>query len=194
MSHKKFKVFQDTHDQAMQDIEYFLEPSKYEPKFHELVLWLMQTEHNPYGYLLKQDAKHIHNSALDFANFLHCISHALYDDGDIAFVTVDDTPMIVFMDAYDEEFKSRLTAMLDKDSESWTRNPKGKYDIKVLDILPKDFGKLYDAYMFKQEQRNLKLDFKLYERKHGLEQAIEKFKDDKHFNLEYFTSSCWEYT
>lgn len=147
MPHKKFKEFQEKHDEAMQDIKRFLEPTKHEPQMHELVLWMMQTEHNPYGFMDDGYASYLSGSAINFAGLLHIMSHALYDDGDIAFVTVNNEPKIIFWDKWDENLKDHALSDIQKRLEA----EGSEYEVKVLDIKPNEFGDLYDKYAKEQE-------------------------------------------
>lgn len=138
-----FDKFQKNYDDAIKSIKKFLEPTEYDPSMHELVKWMMETDANPYSYLPHGWAGSL-ESAQSFASLLNMIHHALYDDGDITFVTVNDEPRIVFVWRHDDNFKNYVLSDTEKDIVK--RYGEDSYDIKVLDIKPSEFGPLYDIY------------------------------------------------
>lgn len=114
---------------------------------HKLALWMLETEHNPYGYLDQGYAKYT-STAEGFEILLSMLHHALYDDGDVTFVTVNKEPKIIFWDKWDDNLKSHVLTDMQKDLESKGYN----YEVKVLDIKPNEFGALYDKSIIDQEQ------------------------------------------
>ena len=168
MTNKKFAAFQKSHDDAIKSINRFLESCPYEPQMNGLVKWMMETDANPYSYLPEGWAGST-GSAETFVTLLSVISHALYDDGDITFVTVDNEPRIVFVWHGEDNFSDYVLST----SEKSTKKRQGvEYEIKVLDIKPNEFSPLYDAYQVKQLKRYFLNDA----RSHSLEFAVEHYQ------------------
>lgn len=177
---KKFEVFQKAYDDAIETINLFLLPGKYEPQMDGLTKWLMETDANPYSYLPEHWASRM-STAEGFASLLSFISHAVHDDGEITFVTVNDRPRIVFANQHDDDFRSAVLTETEKDIETrpWpavrTRRP--SYVIKVLDIAPNEFGPLYDAFYAEDIKRCFMSDAVM-----GVESAAEHYRK----------YSCWD--
>lgn len=140
----KFDTFQTVHDDALDTIEQFLNNTTDSPPMNELVRWMLETDANPYGYLPHGWAGSV-STATGFQSLLHNLHHALYDDGDVTFVTVDDQPRIVFAHQYDDGFRERVLSKQEQDLEK-ERFDNTPYDIKILNIKPNEFGPLHDAY------------------------------------------------
>lgn len=138
-----FDKFKKNYDGAIASIKTFLEPTEYDPPMHELVKWMIETDANPYSYLPYYWAGCLEN-AQSFTSLLHMIHHALYDDGDITFVTVNGEPRIVFVWRYEDNFNNYVLSDTEKDVVK--RHGDDCYDIKVLDIKPSEFGSLHDTY------------------------------------------------
>ncbi len=143
MTANKFQAFQKNYDNAIENIKSFLEPSKYDPPMHELVKWMMETDANPYSYLPHHWAGCVASAEM-FSSLLRNIHHALYDDGDIAFVTVNGEPRIVFVWKHEDNFHNYVLTDTEKDIVN--RHGKVSYTIEVLDIKPSEFGPLYDSW------------------------------------------------
>lgn len=150
---QKFQTFQDTYDEAVDTIERFLanEVDGYTPRMDGLVRWMMETDANPYGYLDWGWGGSL-ESAEKFAALLHHLHHALYDDGDVTFCTVDGEPRIIFANHHDDGFREKALHPQERDNEAKNiTNPRRpgwvfRYDVRALDITPSEFGPLYDAY------------------------------------------------
>jgi hypothetical protein len=145
---KKFDDFQRVHDAAIETIKQCLNNTTDSPPMNELVRWMIETDANPYSYLPHNWA-HSLETATDFESLLNQLHHALYDDGDVTFVTVDGCPRIVFANQYDEGFRTRVLTKQEKELESVPIRHGGwymHYDVQVLAIKPNEFGKLYDRY------------------------------------------------
>lgn len=144
MTNKRIEEFQKKYDDAIERIKKYLEPDpNLDPPMNELVRWMMETESNSWGYLTGC-WRGAPGSAEAFVSLLDNIHHALYDDGDIAFVTVEDEPRIVFAWIHDDE--QLKTNSLNEDEKYWEMRDSRKFDIKILDIKPNEFGILYDQY------------------------------------------------
>lgn len=170
----KFEAFQKNYDEAVETIKRFLEPSKYEPQMNGLVKWMMETDANPYSYLPHGWAGAT-GSAEGFAGLLHTIHHALYDDGDITFVTVNEEPRIVFVWRHEDNFRNYVLSEQEKDLEKrWS----SEYRIEVLDIKPDEFGPLYDAYYVKEIKHWFMDDAEV----HGVEYVVKHYQKYKLFD------------
>lgn len=148
----KLQEFQKSFDDSIAVIKAHAEPGLYEPHMDGLVRWMLTTKANPYGYI--PSAANSFSSADSFAGLLHMIHHALYDDGDITFVSVDGEPRIVFVWRHEDNLRDFVLTDQEKDFEA---NPllgvPKVYDVQVLDITPEEFGPLYDAHEEERKQR-----------------------------------------
>lgn len=137
----KFEQFQKAYDEAIQYIKSCLVPRPFEPQMNGLVQWLLDTDANPYGYL-PQSWAGATSTAEGFASLLQHIHHAVYDDGDITFVTVNGEPRIVFAHPSDTYFRNSVLTSQEQSFETKNHN----YKIEVLDITPNEFGPIFEAY------------------------------------------------
>lgn len=175
---KKFQEFQDSYENSVSTIKYYLEPGPYEPHMHELIRWMMETDANPYAYLQHQWAGCL-DTADGFCGLISHIHHAIYDDGDITFVKVNDQPRIVFARADDENFRDVVLTETEKHMERDIKKKfRVKYDIEILDIKPNEFGVLYDEY----HVNDIKRCFCCDAGRCGIEFAVESYKQYKCFN------------
>ena len=137
------EVFKDNYEESIRAIEWFRTESS---TMKDLVNWMLTTDANPSAYLPEGWAIAL-ESANSFAALLHTIHHAVYDDGDITFVTVDGEPRIVFVWQHEDNFRGYVLTSQEKELEK--REVFGRtrpYEIEVLKIEPHEFGALYDAY------------------------------------------------
>lgn len=131
------------HADAKRQIEQFLDPADSRGKdMHRLVQWMLETDSNPYGYLQHTWAESI-KTATGFASLLANISHAIHDDGDICFVTVNGEPKIVFSYPGDPVFEQHVVS---PDLQKNVYKYQGMAEIVLLDIQPNEFGDVYDRY------------------------------------------------
>lgn len=131
----KLEFFQNSYDESIRTIKRFRdEPSE----ISELVNWLLTTDANPYGYLT-EDCRSMVYSADSFAELLNLIHYSVVDDGDITFVKVNGEPRIVFVHKYDDCFMDIVLDSAEKDLGFHNK-------VKVLDITPNEFGRVYDEY------------------------------------------------
>lgn len=166
---KIFDAWQATHDDAVARIQQCLEPSQYEPQIHGLVQWMLTTESNSYAYLPHEWAGAI-NSAEAFANLVDHIHHAVYDDGDLCFVTVNGEPRIAFVNPHEDNFRDQVItkndralaerrALIDRDSD---------IVLEVLTITPNQFGEIQEAWEIERSKKSF-----AWEAAHsGLDRAI----------------------
>lgn len=177
----RFVKFEQAYKTAISTIERFMEPGGYEPEMYGLVKWMLDTDANPYAYLPVELAGAL-DSAQGFASLLHYIHHALYDDGDITFVTVNGEPRIVFANQYDEGFRDRALSPAEKDIESRPVSRMNvKCDIQVLDIKPNLFGPIYDMY----QRDRVRHWFINDAASHGIEYAVKHYEKYKCFDLNW---------
>lgn len=183
----RFQKFESSFNQAISAIKTYLETNNHREGMDGLTEWLLTTDANPYSYLPESWAGFI-GSAEGFASLLNIIAHALYDDGDITFVTVNGEPRIVFTNQYDENFRDLVLSRQEKEIEK--RNIFGKssrYEIQVLNIKPQDFGKLHDSY----ERNRTKQCFIHDAALKGLEFATKHYKSIPHWDDDW-PVSCKE--
>ena len=168
MQMNRLEVFKDNYEQSMQTIERLrTEPST----MKDLVNWMLTTDANPYAYLPEGWASAM-ESADSFAALLHNIHHAVYDDGDITFVTVNGEPRIVFVWQHEDNFRDYVLTRQEKELEK--REVFGRtrpYDIQVLKIEPHEFGPAYDAYQIE----DLKNCFAVDAGRNGIDFAVEHY-------------------
>lgn len=173
----RFEKFQKSYDNSIASIEHMLDSTD-APELAALAQWMLTTDANPYAYLPHNWAGHI-SSAEGFASLLHCIHHALYDDGDIAFITVNNEPRIVFVCPYEEHFRDYV--LTDQEKEIEKRPIFGKtrpYDVQVLDIKADQFGPLYDKYQMHDLQQCFSMDAARF----GTEYVLEHYNQYKCFS------------
>lgn len=140
-----FEKFEKSHQEAIRSIKTFLEDDSYKD-MQILVKWLLITDANPYSFLPNHWASIAYGSAQGFSGLLMFIHHAVYDDGDISFVTVNGEPRIVFINKHDINPRNVLS-----ESEQYSLNMKLQcwkptYEIVALDIAPNDFGNVYNEW------------------------------------------------
>ena len=170
----KFQKFKKSYDESIESIEHILSPSTDEKSLADLALWMLETDCNPYGFLSEQWAECL-STAEGFDSLLHHLHHALYDDGDVTFVTVDGRPRIVFAHRFDDGFRERVLTKQELGLEPQFHK---KYQIEVLDIDPSEFGPLYD----KHHTAWLKQCF-LGDSRHGdIEHNANHYRKYKHWN------------
>ena len=93
MKTDRFQIWRGRFEEAIEKIAAFRSDSH--DGMRLITCWMMDIDTNPYGYLMPHDARAT-ESAEGFAGLLHSIHHALVDDGEISFLTIDGRPMIVF--------------------------------------------------------------------------------------------------
>ena len=136
---KEFDKFKQSYDAAIKEIKKFTAPSH---GMSAIANWMLTTDANPYTYLPEHWSESS-ETAEGFASLLRFMSHAIYDDGDITFVTVNGQPRILFDWRHEEDIRVRAMHSIEKDCEE---NYGSKYDVKILDIAHEDFGSLYDEW------------------------------------------------
>lgn len=174
---KRFETFQKRYDKAVAEIQGFLNDSR--DPMSPLVHWMMETDVNPYGFLPENWAGHT-ESAESFSSLLRVISHALHDDGDMTFVSVNDSPRIVFENRWDIAAYRKL-ALSQTEQNAEERIGRVHYTVEILDIKPAEFGSLVDAYERKQLRRYFMKDADM----HGLEFAVKHYESNRFWNPDW---------
>lgn len=152
MSHlEKYKEFEVRHQEALSSIERFRTEGN---ELSVLVEWLLNTDCNPYSFLTEEWAGSLSN-AQSFNSLVRCLSIALYDDGDITFVKVNEQPRIVFCGSNDIHFRDVVLSAQDKKMESW----RGVLAvIEVLDCSPSEFCRICDEHQLETLRRCFSMD------------------------------------
>lgn len=99
-THKKLVELEESHKSAMREIgEYLHTPSSMQP----LVEWILSSDMSAYDYMPHDWANKMYH-AEGVADLLGMIHHALYDDGEIEFVKVNNKLIMVFYGKWNEDF------------------------------------------------------------------------------------------
>ena len=154
-------------------------PGDYSYEHAVLVKWIIETDINPYSYLPQEWASST-ESAEGMSSLCHVLHHAMYDDGDISFVSVNGKPRILFVHSGDVSQGTALTAQEMGFADRWGT----KFDIKVLDITPSEFVRLREEY----EKADIKGCFLADSRSHGVGEMAKYYKAN-HSCFE----DCWVY-
>lgn len=135
----RLDLYEKTHKAALANIERHLTN---ENSMQPLVAWMLSTEIDPYVYLPEGVASNT-DSSTGFSNLLNLIHHALYDDGEITFATLNGQPRIAFCWEGEPGFEDAVLGHPMYSNEA-------NFEIKVLNIEPIEFGKLAEEYRKKQ--------------------------------------------
>lgn len=174
----KFEKFEQVHQSAMREIQGYrdIDKDSYNYGMVCLVEWMLKTDINPYQYVDGRYAG-LTDTSTGFLSLLNIIHHALYDDGEIEFVSIDGQPKMVFANRYDNDFYSVILSNTDKEIIEKTGRPITDF-INVLDVEPKEFITLCEQYHKNHIQRCYVVDAA----RHGISFA------DSH----YSSYDCWE--
>lgn len=93
---EKFEKFDQSHREAIETIKEYQQ----DKDVGVLVNWLLATDINPYSFLDDEYAQYMYTSE-GFSMLCHLLHHALIDDGDVTFLSVDKKPKIGFYWKYD---------------------------------------------------------------------------------------------
>ena len=115
--------------------------------------WLLNTTQNPFNIFFSNEIANSCCSIQGLAILYDIIHHALYDDGAITFISINDCPKIIFSDrtSYnnDQEFLDAIKLENLYDSHYCKTPPV----YKILDCDIKEFIRLRDQYYRKQIKR-----------------------------------------
>lgn len=103
MSKEKFEEFEKSYNDSIESIKRY----QSDEDVGILVNWMLNSDDNPYSYLDDEHA-HLLSTAEGFSFLSSILHHALVDDGDVTFLSVDGQPKILFVHKYDlKEFKRK---------------------------------------------------------------------------------------
>lgn len=138
---EKIAHYNETHNQAIERIKMHCN----DEKIGTLFTWLMTTELNPYSYLTEGWAERT-STATGMSALMDTIHHAVYDDGNISFVTVNGQPKIIFLNPNDfdclDDFYPYCLSEFQKELQSSYDN----YEVKLLECSVIDICTLIDEY------------------------------------------------
>lgn len=103
----KFEEFEKVYQDAVKSIRIYQE----DKDIGVLVNWLLETDINPYSFL---EEGNLLGSAEGFSFLCHLLHHALLDDGDVTFFSVDGQPKIEFVHRCDLKEYVRTNYKLEK--------------------------------------------------------------------------------
>ena len=129
----RFNRFDRQYSAAIAAIQSYLRDENDDVRL--LVNWLMTTNINPYGFLPEGWAGAF-DDAVGFASLCNTISHALVDDGEINFVTVNGEPRISFAQRDSDRFEDAVLTTQERDLRNkgfGVRGRKMTYKIAFLD-------------------------------------------------------------
>lgn len=179
MSKEKFEKFEKGYNDAIGRIKRYQE----DKDVGDLVNWLLNTDENPYSYLDDSHA-HLLSTAEGFSFLVTILHHALVDDGEVTFLSVDGQPQILFVNQYDlkdyKEFKR-------KDYKIVEVNGKPKLVDELVDsdiVIFNNYHEWIDAieiYATKELKRCYLRDKEC----HGEEFATKHYSQYKRFNPEW---------
>ena len=176
----KFDAWNAAHSAAIARINEYLKPNKHHAvQMNDLVEWMINTDINPFAYLPAKWASSV-DTATGFVALLDHIHHALYDDGDITFVTVNDEPRIVFANQYANNFNDDVITTNDRAIAERRGIITGdsSINIVVLDITPGEFGPLREKY----DIAMMKRAFAFEAARRGVDFAVSSASVSKLFN------------
>ena len=152
MKTNAFEKFQKAYQEAVETVERALADETQNPPMNGLVRWMMETEANPYGFLQWEWCGAL-ASAEQFAKLVGHLNHALYDNGEVTFCTVNGQPRMVFANPNEENFRERALHPEERKREGQVilmpggRPPRTvKYEVVALNITPAEFGPLVEAH------------------------------------------------
>lgn len=104
-------------------------------EFSEFVNFLITTQELPHSFIVEEHA-HRMMQLESFVTFLDIIYHAVYDDGDITFVKINNKPRMAFLDSSNQDLRSYVMDSMEKYLEDRGKN----YEIEILDCTLSEFA------------------------------------------------------
>lgn len=141
--------------------------------------WLLYTEANPYSFLPEGYEESLFNP-YDTLSLLRQIHHAVYDDGEITFLTVNGQPRIEFANKHETDF-NRMFEKHTTRAIGYTR----KAEIEILDIEINDFPQICED----NHSENIKGCFMLDANQFGIESAIGHYSNYKVFDRDWIAEA-----
>ena len=159
----RFAEWERNYKQALKDIETYRRAEATQT----IAEWLLTTPASPYEFLPAGWGNAL-SSPGETSGLLAVIHHALVDDGEIEFVSVNGMPRIVFCNQHEDNF--REVALTQEEQQ------KANVELTVLDCTADEFGELVDAAATAQHKRCFAMDAAI----HGVE-----------FAVKHYVGSCW---
>ena len=133
---KALKKMKETFNE---ELEYLTELLESGSEFSKLAEYLLTTDRNPYSILNEGYDKEEISS---FNDMLRTLNHALYDDGDVTFYTVNGEPRFGFFEK--DVPKNRFLSNIQIEIEIQYDKP--RYSVEVLPINISNWIELSEAY------------------------------------------------
>ena len=146
-------------------IDFLEESATEESECDVLIRWMLETDANPYSFLKYKDAKCFY-SAEGMERLVRKVIHAVEDEGNICFVTINGEPTIVFEHVDDPDLYNKSLSEEHFKLQKYLKNS-DPIKVEVLDIKPNEFPAVHNEY-FKKELKKLFIQFANL---HGVEQA-----------------------
>lgn len=161
----RFAEWERNYQTALVDIEAY----RHVEATQAIAEWLLTTQASPYQFLPAGWGNAL-SSPGETSGLLAVIHHALVDDGEIEFVSVNGMPRIVFCDHREDNF--REVALTPEEQQ------KADVELKVLDCTADEFGALVDAATTARLKRCFAMDAAM----HGVEFAVKHYSDLNGYN------------
>ena len=176
---KLIDKIKENHENSIKSIDYYLTV----PEMSVLVDWIINST-SPVNFYIGGDRNVV--SAVELENLLYDIHSAIFEGGDMVFVTIGNDfighePKIVFASEFDKDLKELTLNHHQKLVEK--RRGEGYYEIKILGITPNEFGTLYDKY----REDSIKRCFILDAARLGVEEASKYYS-----GIEFFQESWYK--
>lgn len=171
---EKLKKFEKVYTDAVESIKRY----QADEDVGDLVNWLLATDINPFSFL---DNGNLMSSAEGFDHLCHLLHHALVDDGDVTFLSVDGAPKIVFVCRWDlKEYKRKKYKLVDVDGK-----PKLDHDMIDSDIVIFESYDDWIASIEKYTTEHLKKCYLSDKQQHGEDFATNHYSKNKRFNPDW---------
>jgi FtsZ-binding cell division protein ZapB len=174
-----FEVLNIKHKQAIKTIKHLIDVEVQEyPEYKQaatLCKFLFDSE-DRYAMIEKADAfKGFYDNAQDFETLCHCIYHALTDDGDIAFVQLNNhCPVIVF----ESRWELKIDDLISKDEQAlYERLNSFKKEKGILPLHEHKMAFLDNVYEYIQAVKQYRIDSEIQRKSVG--EKLRMFKDKK---------------
>lgn len=143
---EKLNIIQERITEQFKELEEFLNEDS---ELGKLTRCLLTTERNPYSII---NEGYSQENLSSFLTLIHELNHALYDDGEITFYTVNNEPRISLeYDFSENDYLNEFEKTLVKNNkELWKNDPDMKdfklYECKKLSISIDDWIVLSEEY------------------------------------------------
>lgn len=164
----RFDTWERNYKQALDDIEVYSTA----PATAVLAQWMLSTEVLSRRFLPKGWTGAL-NGPGEFSGLLAVIHHALVDDGDIEFVSVNGMPRMVFCNRHEEAFREVALTPYEQ--------LQARTKVQVLDCTADEFGTLVEA----ADTAELKRCFAIDAGREGVDFAV------KHYSSAYCYDPSW---